>query len=195
MSDAKAGDRLRRWWAQVNAAPEPHPMAPGRAAVPYPQLGHRERHNFAECEQYLLREIVDAAGTSRQMSARGDISFTVPWLVQPWSIHNALVEDHRGGGPDRTDMQRIIDWLTDEGALRALTDEQRDELVRSGEAAKARSGWPIGGPGASPEFAAAVAEMYRSWDRGSWEVIPDAMLRVYPHLADVNTDWQSVRPR
>lgn len=195
MSVAKTGGRLRRWWTRVNAVAQPHATTPGRATVPYPQLRRRDRHDFAECEQYLLREIVDAAGTARRISARGDVAFAVPWLVQPWSIYSTLVDDHRGSGPSRADMTRVIEWLAGEGAVRALTVEQREELVRSGEAARVRSGQPIGEPGASPEFVAAVGEMYRLWDRGSWEVVPTEMLRVYPHLADANSDWHSVRSR
>ena len=104
MSDAKTGGQLRRWWTRANAVPQPHATTPGRATVPYPQLGRRDRHDFAECEQYLLREIVDAAGAARRISARSDVAFTVPWLVQPWSIYSTLVDDHRGSGPSRADM-------------------------------------------------------------------------------------------
>ena len=119
----------RRWWTRVNAVPQPHATTPGRATVPYPHLGRRQRHDFAECEQYLLREIVDAADTARRIAARGDVAFAVPWLVQPWAIYSALVDDHRGSGPSRADMTQVIDWLAGEGAVRALTDDQREELI------------------------------------------------------------------
>ncbi len=189
------GGRLRQWWQEFNAKTVPYPTDPGRAAVPYPPSKRGQRHAFAKCEEYLLREIVHAGGWARHVNARGALTFVAPWLIQPWRIHASLMDDTKGRGPSRAQMQKVVDWLASHGALRALSDEQRNELVRSGEDERAAEGRTGGSPYDSPEYRARVEDMYREWDRDSWEVIPVKMLHVYPHLADADQDWHDTAVR
>ncbi|KNC19533.1 hypothetical protein AC792_05860 [Arthrobacter sp. RIT-PI-e] len=92
-------------------------------------------------------------------------------------------------------MQAVVDWLANHGALRALGDEQRNELVRSGEDERAAQGRTGGSASDSPEYRARVEDMYRQWDRDSWEVIAVKMLHVYPHLADADQEWHDTAVR
>ncbi|TKV27407.1 hypothetical protein FDK12_11935 [Arthrobacter sp. NamB2] len=191
MSDGTTnGGRLRQWWLEVHAKPVPYPTDPGRAAVPYPPSTRGQRHAFAQSEEYLLREIVHAGGWTRHVNARGDLTFVAPWLIQPRRVHASLMDDTKGRGPSRAQMQEVVDWLASHGALRALSDEHRNELVRSGEVERAAEGRTGGSVYDSPEYRARVEDMYREWDHNSCEVIPVKMLHVYPHLADADQDWQ-----
>jgi hypothetical protein len=190
--------RLAHRWRQANAVPVPHVTTPGRAAVPYPTLSHPERRTFAQCEQSLLREVVDAAAWSRRLEARGDLSFPVPWLVQPERVRAAMSDDTRGHAPTATQMHAVVDWLVHEGALRALPSTHRDELVRSGIAhrqALVASGWSRTVPSDPPGFAERVEQSYREQDRDAWAVVPEGMLRVYPQLADADDDWRAAAGR
>ncbi|VXC21184.1 hypothetical protein ARTHRO9AX_220245 [Arthrobacter sp. 9AX] len=100
MSNGKTnGGRLRQWWHEFNSKTVPYPTDPGRAAVPYPPSRRGQRHAFAKCEEYLLREIVHVGGWARHVNVRGALSFVAPWLIQPWRIHASLMTTQRAADP------------------------------------------------------------------------------------------------
>ncbi len=55
----------------VHREAEPKVFDAGQATVPYPPLGRKELAEFYRCEEYLLREIVEARSWGRQVDARG----------------------------------------------------------------------------------------------------------------------------
>jgi hypothetical protein len=191
-----AGERLRAWWRAANAVPVPSVAAPGRAAVPYPRLERRAQRVFAKGEEYLLREVIESAAAQQRVAAQSDLSFDVPWIVQPQRARSAMSDDTKGHGVTAAQMQEVVDWLVQERALRPLPDAHRDELVQSGIAARLRrtaQGWPP--TSGSPGYAEAVERSYRACDRDTWVVVPAVMLAVYPHLADATAAWRRAAGR
>ncbi|MGN7189488.1 hypothetical protein [Curtobacterium sp. SAFR-003] len=171
--------RLRAWWRSLDEQPRPSVYDAGRATIPYPPLDRSELARFHRCETYLLREVVDARSWGRQVDARVVPFPTNGWLVMPGRVYSALMDDTRGSGPRRPVMDAVVTWLADAGALQPLSERIRDDIAASNLEERRRDG--VGYIG---------ADQPRDWDHDTWQVDPDRMLEVYPHLADVNTDWE-----
>lgn len=172
--------RFRDWWTWFTAKPEPSVFDAGRATVPYPVLGRQDLAAFHRCEEYLLRELVDARSWGREVDARGITFPTNGWLVVPGRVYSALMDDTRGSGPRPEVMDAVVAWLADAGALTPLSERTRDDIARSNAAAfrQQRAEYLHGDDGT------------RDWDHDTWQVEPDRTLEVYPHLAGANADWQ-----
>ena len=171
--------RIGDWWRSSNAKPRRHPTDPGRAAVPYPALSRSGRVAFAQCEQYLLREIVEARAWGRQVASRGDTPDTNGWLVMPGRTHSSLMDDSRGMGAMPAVMDSVVQWLADAGAIRPLSEHTRRAIAASNAEERLRD---------HPEYHP-DGDGRRTWDDDVWEVEPIRMLQIYPHLADANDDW------
>ncbi|OIH98571.1 MULTISPECIES: hypothetical protein [unclassified Curtobacterium] len=178
--------RLADWWRRVNATPQPSPSDPGRAAVAYPELSRTDRAAFLRCEGYLLWEIVDSRSSGRQIAGRGDAPATNGWVVVPGRVHSGLIEDTKGKGPGPAVMVAVVQWLVDAGALRPLTASVRAAIAESTVAERLRD---------LPEYHRTEADARRAWDDDLWEVDPQRMLVVYPHLAAANADWRRAAGR
>lgn len=172
--------RFSDWWTWFTAKPQPTVFGPGRATIPYPPLGRKELAGFHRCEEYLLREIVEARSWGRQVDARGVAFPTNGWLIMPGRVYSALMDDTRGTGPRPDVMDAVVAWLADASALQPLTERTRDDIAKSNRAAfrEDYAGYLYGDDGS------------RDWDHDTWQVEPDRMLEVYPHLADANIDWK-----
>jgi hypothetical protein len=144
---------------------------------------------FTQCESRLVYETWFAEARAREVNGLGAASpsFVVPWLVSPTRASNGVAEDTKGRGPSRGDMQEVVEWLVVAGALRPLTEAQRAELVRAGEAQRMARDPEGRFRSLEPEHAAAFKAFYREMDRDSWEVIPHVMVKVYPELRTTKT--------
>jgi hypothetical protein len=163
----------------MNQEPQPTIWGPGRATIAYPELRRAGLAAFHRCEEYLLREIVDARSWGRQVDSRGVPFPTNGWLVMPGRVYAALMDDTRGMGPEPAAMDAVVGWLAGAGALQALPGRTRADIASSNVADRRRDS-----AGYAPDDGS------RGWDDDTWQVDPDRMLVVYPHLADANTDWR-----
>jgi len=177
--------RLPRW------SQRSRPTTPtGPATISYPELPTpAAAAAFAQCESRIIYEAWFAEARARDLNGLGAASpsFVVPWLVSPTRASSGVVEDTKGRGPSRGDMQEVIDWLVLAGALRPLPESQRAELVRAGEAQRVARDPEGRFRSLEPEHAAAFEAFHREEDRDSWEVIPDVMVEVYPELRTTKT--------
>lgn len=171
--------RLSDWWKRANAKPQQSVWDSGRATITYPDLGRRDLAAFGECETYLLREIVDARSWGRQVDARGLPFPTNGWLIMPGRVYSSLMDDTKGSGPKRAVMDSVVAWLADAGALTPLSERTRDDIAASNitDRRNTYAGYTLD-------------DGTRDWDHDTWQVEPDRMLVVYPHLTDANIDWQ-----
>jgi hypothetical protein len=171
--------RLSDWWRWANAKPQQSVWDSGRATIPYPELARRDLAAFGECETYLLREIVDARSWGRTVDARGVQFPTNGWLIMPGRVYSALMDDTKGSGPERAVMDSVVHWLADAGALTTLSERTRDDIAASNIAER------------QADYAGYIPDDgTRDWDHDMWQVDPDRMLEVYPHLVEANIDWR-----
>jgi hypothetical protein len=177
--------RLPRW------SQRSRPTTPiGPATISYPELPTpAAAAAFTQCEDRLIYETWFAEARARESNGLGAASpsFVVPWIISPTRASNGVAEDTKGRGPSRDDMQEVVDWLVLAGALRPLTEFQRAELVRAGEAQRLARDPDGRSPSLEPERAAAFEAFHREVDRDSWEVVPDVMVAVYPELRSTKT--------
>jgi len=177
--------RLPRW------SQRSRPTTPtGPATISYPELPTpAAAAAFAQCESRLIYEAWFAEARARDLNGLGAASpsFVVPWLVSPTRASSGVAEDTKGRGPSRGDMQEVVDWLVLAGALRPLTESQRAELVRAGEAQRVERDPEGRFRSLEPEHAAAFEAFHREEDRDSWEVVPGVMVEVYPELRTTKT--------
>lgn len=178
--------RLGEWWRNAKLQPQAHPTEPGHATVPYPSLDRSDRTPFARCEQYLLREVVDARAWGRQVAGRGDAPDTNGWLVMPGRTYSSLLDDTKGMGATPAMMDAVVDWLAGVGALRSLPARTREAIASSNVAERLRD---------YPEYHRDEDDARRAWDDDIWEVEPTRMLQVYPLLAGANDDWSRTARR
>ncbi|WP_146243623.1 hypothetical protein [Curtobacterium sp. MCBD17_008] len=173
--------RLSEWWRRLNEQPRPQPTIwdSGQGTIPYPELNRRDLAEFHRCEEYLLREIVDARSWGRQVDARGVPFPTNGWLIMPGRVHSSLMDDTKGSGPKRAVTDSVVAWLADAGALTPLSEQTRDDIAASNIADRRNT------------YAGYTRDDgTRDWDHDMWQVDPERMLVVYPHLADANIDWK-----
>lgn len=171
--------RLSEWWRWMNAKPQPTIWGPGQATIPYPALSGKDLPAFHRCEEYLLREIVEARSWGRQVDARGVAFPTNGWLIMPGRVYSALMDDTRGSGPRPPVMDSVVRWLADTGALTPLSERTRGDIAASNVEERRR------------DYAGYIPDDgTRDWDHDMWQVEPGRMLEVYPHLADANIDWK-----
>jgi hypothetical protein len=177
--------RLPRW------SQRSRPTIPtGPATISYPELPTpAAAAAFALCESRLIYEISFAEARARDLNGLGAASpsFVVPWLVSPMRASNGVAEDTKGRGPSHDDMRGVVEWLVLAGALRPLTESQRAEFVRAGEAQRVARDPEGRFRSLEPEHAATFETFYREVDRDSWEVVPDVMVKVYPELRTTKT--------
>jgi hypothetical protein len=177
--------RLPRW------SQRSRPTTPtGPATISYPELPTpAAAAAFGLCEDWLIYETWFAAKRARDLDGLGAASpsFVVPWIISPTHASTGVAEETKGRGPSRGDMQEVVDWLVLAGALRPLTESQRAELVRAGEARRLARDPEGRFRSLEPEHAAAAEAFYREMDRDSWEVIPHVMVKVYPELRTTKT--------
>jgi hypothetical protein len=166
----------------------------GQATIPYPQLDIRaQAMGFALCEKGLLSEIAHAQDTARALNNLTPpvLRFVVPWIVLPTRATNGIAIDTEGRGPHRGDMQVVVEWLVAAGALRPLSELQRDELMRAEETHRmAQGSWKVLFESKLPEY---LEVFDREVTRDAWEVIPAVMLEVYPELVSTGTAWSTLR--
>lgn len=164
----------------------------GPATIPYPQLDTRAQAlGFALCEKRLLTEIEHAQDTARALNDLRPhlLRFVVPWIVLPTRATNGIAEDTDGRGPHRGDMQVVVEWLVASGALRPLSEFQRDELVRAEETHRmAQGSGKVLFESKPPEY---LEVFDREVTRDAWEVLPAVMLEVYPELVSTGTAWST----
>lgn len=175
--------RLGDWWRRENARPQPSPFDAGRASIPYLELGRADLAAFHRSETYLLREIVEARSWGRHLDGLDDAPAANGWVVMPGRVWSALMDDTKGTGPGRAVMDTVVEWLVDAGALRPIVDEARAAIAEATVARRVQD---------HPGY---VGVGRRDWDDDMWEVDPQRMLAVYPHLADTNDDWQRAAER
>ena len=97
----------------------------------------------------------------------------------PGRVYSALMDDTKGSGPMPAVMDSVVRWLADAGALTPLSERTRDDIAGSNIADRRNT------------YAAYTHDDgTRDWDHDMWQVEPDPMLEVYPHLTDANIDWQ-----
>lgn len=174
-------------------APTPVPPGPWTAAMPYPDLRSRSaRRAFARCEEYLLREILDADQNASRVP--GDIAFALPWIVSPMRASGALAEDTKGGSGGRAAMDVVVDWLTGHGALRPLPADQSQQLVEDGHLRRIVNG-ATRADLPNDSVAAEVERFHQDADSAVREVVPSAMLTVYPWLAEHRRAWGNAARR
>jgi len=165
----------------------------GPATIPYPQLDTRAQAlGFALCEKRLLTEIELAQDTARALNDLEPqvLRFVVPWIVLPTRATNGIAEDTKGQGPHRGDMQVVVEWLVAAGALRPLTEFERDELVRAEEAHRmAQDSWKTLIEWKPAEY---LEVFDREVTRDAWEVLPTVVLEVYPTLVSSGTAWSNL---
>ena len=188
MSDSR---KLASIWSRlrVRVAPAPQPVPPGpwMAAVPYPPLRFgKARRTFGRCEEYLLWEILDADRNALRVP--GNIAFTLPWIVSPMRASAAIADDTKGSGGGHAEMDVVVRWLTGHGALRQLPVEQSQQLVEDGHRRRVTNGdtrenLPEG------SFEARIEQFRQDLDGSVMEVIPAAMLTVYPWLPTLRPAW------
>ncbi|PZE33923.1 hypothetical protein DEJ31_15905 [Curtobacterium sp. MCPF17_031] len=76
-------------------------------------------------------------------------------------------------------MDTVVAWLADAGALTRLPERTRADIAKSNVAERLR------------DYAGYIPDDgTRHWDNDMWQVNPEQMLVVYPHLADANIDWK-----
>ena len=166
----------------------------GPATLLYPQLSSRaQAAGFAICERGLLAEIRHAKKTAQEITGLGPVAdrLVVSWIVLPTRATNEIAADTDGQGPHRGDMQVVVEWLVVAGALRPLSEPQRDELVRVEKAnrtAQEPFSW-------QPMLEATPWPFREVFDRqvvrDAWEVVPAVMIEVYPHLAATEAAWST----
>ncbi|WIE77082.1 hypothetical protein [Curtobacterium sp. MCSS17_007] len=176
--------RFSDWWKWFTAPPEPSVFDAGRASIQYPPLGRNELAAFHRCETHLLREIVAARSWGRQVEARGSQFPTNGWLIMPGRVYSALMDDTRGTGPRPPVMDAVVAWLADAGAVQPLLERTRDDIATSNVAERRADH-----AGYVPD------DGTREWDHDTWQVDPDRMLEVYPHLVEANSDWKRAATR
>ena len=165
----------------------------GSATIPYPQLDTRAQAlAFALCEKRLFTEIEHAQDTARALNDLKPqlLRFVVPWIVLPTRATHGIAEDTEGQGPHRGDMQVVVEWLGTAGALRPLTEFQRDELIRAEETHRmAQGSWKVFFEWKPAEY---LEVFDREVTRDAWEVLPTVMLEVYPTLVSSGTAWSTL---
>lgn len=174
----------------------------GTAAVPYPRVLESDAGRwFPNAEARLLIEVVDAPDRTASVNARGKHapSSPIPWTVWVGAAESALQHEFEWRAVGRSalplaqaSIALVVEWLVSEGALRPLSEERRRELQLSGRTQRdidhPFDQWPRGLAGEYPTF----AEMrFAEEDFATWEVVPSAMLRVYPGLSDETPAWQA----
>jgi hypothetical protein len=180
-----------RWMTSLTSWTAPR----GNATIPYPPFATRhDASAFDQCESRLLWEIQGAEESARELNALGADapSFVVPWLISPGQASNGVAEDTKGWGPSRTDMQAVVDWLVDAGALRPMSESRRSELVLAGQARRAARDPDGRIRGLEPEHAESREAFSREIDHDSWEVVPSVMIEVYPELTSTGTAWSEL---